>query len=288
LVVDSGNALYRVPGVPDEAAKARAAFILKTMAQLGTAAMAPGPRDLSGGPELLKEQARKAGVKVLSANLLGSDKKRVFAASAIVSQGGVRVGLVGVTAASVSGADPPVPAALAEAKKVRAGSDIVVVLAAFSYADALQLATQAGDSVDFILQSGDSRPAGYPQKQDRAFVIASGERGRQVGVISLVASGKGPFRDLTEVERNKQTVKILQARIDETHQKLAATDGGQAALNQTLASFEQRKREVEAQIKASSQEAGRAFSFEFTTLGRDVADDSALAAEVARIEPPPH
>jgi 2',3'-cyclic-nucleotide 2'-phosphodiesterase (5'-nucleotidase family) len=290
LVVDSGNALYRIPGVPDDAAKARAAFILKTMAQLGTAAMAAGARDLSGGAELLKQQAQKVGLKVLSANLLGQDKKRVFPASAVVSQGGLKVGLIGVTAANVSGAEPPAPAVIAEAKKIRAQSDVVVVLAATSYADALQLATQAGDSVDFVLQSGESRMAGFPQRQEKTYVMASGERGRQVGRLDLTISAKGSFTDLTEVERNKQTVKLLQARIDEAHQKLSASpDGGQQlAWAQNLASFEQRQREVEAQIKAGSKPSARSFSLEFTTLGTEVADDAALQAQVAQIEPAPH
>jgi 2',3'-cyclic-nucleotide 2'-phosphodiesterase (5'-nucleotidase family) len=289
LVLDTGNALYRIPGNPDPAAKERATFILKTMAQLGTAALAAGARDLSEGADVLREQARKAGLKVLSANLVDTGKKRVFPASTVVTTGGVRVGLIGLTAAGVSGADPPVAAGLAEAKRLRTQCDVVIVLAATSFADALQLATQAGDTVDFILQSSESRPPGYPQRQDKAFVVPSGERGRGVGRLDLIVSGKGAFADLTEVARNRQTLTLLEARIAEAKQHATSiADGGMGDQGwaQSLASLEQRHHEVEAQVQAGSKPAPRSFSLDYANLGRELADDPSLQAAVAKIEPP--
>jgi 2',3'-cyclic-nucleotide 2'-phosphodiesterase (5'-nucleotidase family) len=289
LVLDTGNALYRIPGNPDPAAKERAAFVLKTMAQLGTAAMAAGARDLSEGPDVLRDQAQKAGLKVLSANLLDKDQKRIFPASTVVSQGGVRVGLIGLTAAGVSGAESPVPAGVAEAKKVRAQADVVIVLAATSYADALQLAAQAGDTVDFVLQSSESRPPGYAQRQEKAFVVSSGERGRGVARLDLTTLGKGVFADLTEIARNRQTLTLLEARIADQKQRMAAAvDGGKPdpGATQSLSSLERRHKEVEAQVQAATKPGPRSFSLDFPMLGADVADDPPLQAAVAKIEPP--
>jgi 2',3'-cyclic-nucleotide 2'-phosphodiesterase (5'-nucleotidase family) len=289
LLLDSGNALYRIPGNPDPAAKERAAFIVKTMAQLGTAAMAAGARDLSEGPDALRDQAKKAGLKVLSANLLDANKKRIFPASTVVTAGAVRIGLIGLTAANVSGADPPVPAGLVEVKKLRPQVDVVIVLAAISYADALQLAGQAGEAIDFVLQSGESRPPGYPQRQGSAIVVPSGERGRGVGSLIMTLSGKGAFADLTEVARNKQTLSLLDTRIAEAKQHAAViADGGKGdpAWAQSVASLEQRHKEVEAQVLAGSKPAPRSFSLDYLNLGREVPDDPPLQAAVAKIEPP--
>lgn len=258
------------------------------MAELGTSAMAAGARDLSAGPEFLKAQAEKAHLRVLSANLRGADQKQIFPASTVVNVGGVRVGLVGVTAASVSGAQPPVPAALAEARALRPKVDVVVVLAAIAYPDALQLSTQADEAIDFILQSNEARGAGFAQHEGRAFVMPSGERGRAVGRLALTLQGKGAFLDETEIDRDRQTIKGLDAQIADVKKRADAAKDA-ATKKQWLDnvdSFEKRKREITAQIDAAPKN-GRSFGLDWATLGNDVKGDPQLQARVLKIEPSP-
>ena len=288
MVVDSGNALFRIPGVPDDAARQRASFILKTMGELGTAVMAAGARDLAAGPEFLQKEAAAAHVKVLSANLALPDGGMAFAPSTVVRAGGVRFGLVGVTSPLVSGARPPVPAALAEAQRLRGRADVVVALAAVGFADAHELAVAGKGAFDFILQSSDARVGAMAQKEGAAYVIPSGERGRQMNRLTLRWAGKKGFADMSEVERNRQTLKQLDVQIAEVHRRLSAEpDGGPngGPLRQTLATFEQRRREVAASVSAGEKAASQGFTLEVVNLDGSIREDPALQAEVARIEP---
>src|SRR5690242_18228401 len=85
LVLDAGNALFKLPNSQE---RERAELILQAMGQLGTAAMAAGAKDLALGASFLKAAAAKAKVPVLSANLFGPDKKRIFEASTVATVGG--------------------------------------------------------------------------------------------------------------------------------------------------------------------------------------------------------
>ncbi len=142
LLLDAGNALFREMG-ESNAAKVKAEFILRTMGELRTAAMAVGLWDLPAGPEFLKKAASKANLKLLSANLTLKGK-RLFEPSTVVTVGGSRIGIVGV-GPEIQSPDfpgllgaPPVPAALAVVKKLRGTVDVVIVLAAIPYEEAVQ------------------------------------------------------------------------------------------------------------------------------------------------------
>lgn len=292
LVFDSGNALFRVPGGDaDPQLAARAQFILSRMGSLGTKVMAVGQRDLNAGAPWLVREARTAGVTALSANLFGPEKQKPFAGSAVVTEGGVRVGFIGVIAPGPYGeftAGPPLTAVRNELPNLKGKADIVIVLAATSYADALQLSQELkGGVVDFIVQSGEVRGVGMAQKGSQNFLMPSGERGRAVGKLELtVGAKKEPFSDLGEKERALQTVTIINNQLAEVQKrKAAAKDKSvRAELENTEKQFLARKKQAEADAKAAS--SGRAFKLTFVGLGSDVADDPAWKAEVDRIDPP--
>jgi 2',3'-cyclic-nucleotide 2'-phosphodiesterase (5'-nucleotidase family) len=290
LVLDAGNALFKDPvAAADSPVRTKAEFLLRTMGQLGTVAMPAGLRDLSAGLQFLKDTAARAGVRVLSVNLLSSGKS-VFPKTLVTRVGDVRVGLIGVSPvgkfASAPGVEggPIIQPTLAEARKLRKTVDLVVVLAAVPFADALELAKEAQDSVDLILHSHESRGAGIAQRQDRNFLIPTGERGRQLGELTLDLSGKGPFADLSEIERSRQVVQLLERQIAETQKRLSATSdpATQRALQEALTKFKERKKTMEnepLQVKGR-----RTLSLSFADLGPEVADDPALKEQVARFE----
>lgn len=294
LVLDAGHALFKTSSSDDAVSKKKAEFILKTMGELGAIAMAVGSHDLSGGIDFLRNTAKKAKVKVLSSNLTLKGKL-AFEPSTVVTVGEARIGLVGIGPAAGSVArvpglvgGPPVPAALAEAKKLREKVDAVVVLAAVPLADALELLNSGGDSIDLVLQSSDGRPPTVPQRSESRFLISTGKRGRVVSKVELDLTGQGPLVDMGQLDRDQQTVRLLDQQLAETEKRSAeARDAAvRERLNETLKSFRDRKAQVLAEISAFKGRAGRSFSLSPVWLREDIADDPALKAQVEKLQPP--
>jgi 2',3'-cyclic-nucleotide 2'-phosphodiesterase (5'-nucleotidase family) len=289
LLLDSGNALWKVGAAPDSESRKRAEFVLRTMGKLGTAAMAAGARDLVAGAGWLKSQAERARVPVLSANLVDAHGKPIFPASTVVEIAGKKVALIGASpSAPFEGAKggPIAASVLAEAKKLRPKSDIVVVLAAVPYADALQLSREAGNAVDFILQSHEGRGQGPLQRGDGNWVATSGERGRQLGRL-VIDAGDGPFVDGGQIRRNQQALGLLDTQIGQVKKRIElASDGSsRSALEATLRQFTDRKSQVQSELQAAQKAGGRKVALDWLTLGPEFREDPALDAEVKRIEP---
>lgn len=297
LVLDAGNALFKssTPGAPQE--RERAELLLEQMSAMGTEAMAVGARDLTLGTDFLTKAGKgEKKLKLLSANLVDAGGKRLFPASTVVTVGGVKFGLVGLspegpvaTQQGVVG-QPPVPAAITEARRLREKEkvDVVVVLAAVPYMEALKLSKEAGNSMDFIVQSHEGRSAGVAQRNDYATLIPPGERGRQLARLELSVEGKGPFVDLTETERAKEQVRILDTNIRQAKERLATLkdESARAALGEAVASFESRRKALLAQTGGRTEGLGRSHRLSYTSLGPEVGDDPELKKRVERIEPP--
>jgi 2',3'-cyclic-nucleotide 2'-phosphodiesterase (5'-nucleotidase family) len=296
LVLDSGNALFKtpMPGEPKE--KERATLLLEQMDALGTTAMAVGMRDLTLGLDFLTRGTKGRKMKLLSANLVDAGGKPLFPASTVVTVGGVKFGLVGLSPEgpvanqqSVVGR-PPVPAGVAEARRLRQKEkvDVVVVLAAVPYLEAVKLSREAGDSVDFILQSHESRGAAMAQRNDFASLIPSGERGRQLARLELSVDGPGPFADLDEATRAEQNLKILETNLQQARQSLAAAKDEQVrkTWQSTIDNFETRRKGLVIQTQASKQGFKRTHRLSYILLGGDFVDDPELKQRVERIQPP--
>ncbi len=298
LVLDAGNALFKSP-LPDGDSKARerAQLVLEQMDAMGTRAMAVGARDLSLGTDFLVKSAKGAKkLKLLSANLVDAGGKPLFPASLVVTEGGVKFGLVGVSPEGPVGGQagavgkPPIPAALAEARRLREKEkvDVVVVLAAVPYLETVKLSQQAGDSMDFIVQSHEGRGPGVGQRNDYATLIPPGERGRQLARLELSIDGKGISVDLTEAERAKENLKILDLNIEQAKARLATLkdETARKAMAEAVASFEARRKALVLQTGGSTEGLKRTHRLSYLQLGSDVADDPELKKRVERIEPP--
>jgi len=297
LVLDAGNALFKTPMPGDPKERARAELLLEQMGELGTEAMAVGARDLTLGTDFLVKAGKGAKKpKLLSANLVDAGGKPLFPASTVVTVGGVKFGLVGLspegpvaTQKGVVG-QPPVPAALAESRRLREKEkvDVVVVLAALPYLEALSLSKVAGNAVDFIVQSHESRGPGVAQRDEYATLIPPGERGRQLARLELNLEGKGPFVDLTETERAKENLRILDTNLRQAKDRLATLkdETSRKALEETVASFEARRKALVMQTTPGTQAPGRSHRLSYVSLGPEVADDPEVKKRVERIEPP--
>ena len=288
-MLDAGNALFKASVSSDDVSRRRAELILRTMGQLRTAAMAVGARDLVAGQEFLKTTAAKAKVRLLSANLVDDRGALLFEPSMRTSIAGIRVGVLGISPLQ-SGAqmrgNPPVQAALAEARKLKGKVDLIIALAAVPYADALQLSKEAGDTIDFILQSHEGRGAGIPQRNDGAFVIPTGERGRQLARLALDLSRPGPWIELGQKERDQQLINVLDTQIAATRRRLeAASPGAAGSLEKTLLGFQSRRETLAKSVAASPESGGRLLRLDFLPLGAEYASDPALQAQITVLEP---
>lgn len=302
LLLDAGNALFRAPREADAAAaRARATLLLEEMDAMGTRAMAVGARDLALGVALL--QAPRPHLRPLSVNLVDAAGRRVFAPSLLLEEGGVRVGVVGVSPEGAVPASPgvrglpPLPAALDEARRLRREerADVVVVLAALPLAQAQLLGEEAGRSVDLVLQSGEGRPPGSALRAGRALLLAPGERGRQLARarLSLPAVEPGgvrpaPFVDLAEAARAREALAGLDASLRTLEARLAAAPDAatRAALEETRRGFAARRSLLEQAARGGEGPGARSLQLDYLSLGPEVAGDPALQARVQRLETP--
>jgi len=287
LVLDAGNALFEEKPNDEASAKARAEFILKKMGEMQTAAMVIGMRDMNAGPEFLKSAAKKANMKLLSANLLVKGKK-YFEPSTVVTLGETRVGLVGVGQYPESLGAPAGPAVTAEVNNLKGKVDLLIVLAAMPLEDTLQLSKELGESVDLIFQSGDARAPTVPRNDYSNFLMSTGRRGQMVVSMELNLSGTGPLVDMGQLDRDRQALALLEQRVSETKKRLAAVKepAQQKSYQESLKGFEERKAQLQASSASLQGRTGRTLSSSTIVLGPDVADDPVIKAQVEKLKPP--
>ncbi|MBZ4418907.1 5'-nucleotidase [Myxococcus sp. RHSTA-1-4] len=306
LVLDAGNALFKSRDsgeAPD--AKARAELLLSQMDAQGTAAMAVGARDLVLGVDFLKKGTKKAKLKLLSANLVDGEGKPYFPASLVTDVGGVKVGVVGVSPATdkpqpagpaVKGKPQPMmqglpvqSAVAAEAKRLREQEkvDVVVLLAAVPYDEAFRLAERV-EGVDFVVQSHDGRGVGVAQRQAFATVVPPGDRGRQLARLELALDGPGRFADISELERTRQSLGIVETNLAKAKEKLAAAADAttRQSYEQAVASLEARRTALKQVAEGGATGAARTHLLSYIQLGSEVPGDPAVQKLVERIEPP--
>lgn len=290
-MVDAGNTLFQGPVSDEPLARKKAQLLVETMGALHTAAMAVGTRDLAAGIDFIRKLGEAAKLPLLSANLVVNGK-HPFKPSTVVAVGPWKVGLIGVGPLGVfahapgAAGEAPVPAAIAEAKKLRARVDLVIVLAAVPYADALQLSKEGGSNIDLVLQSGDSRGGGVPQSFGGAYVISTGERGRTIERIDLDMTGKGPIVDAGELPRTEARLPVLAQAIANAESRMKTAPPDQKAqLSDTLERFKQQKVQVTAELEQLKKRGGRGLSVTTMPLDARVKDEPALKAKVDRLAP---
>ena len=255
------------------------------MGKLGTRVMAAGARDLNFGAGWLKQTAAKAGVSILSANLLENGKKP-FDGSMVIGVSGVRVGFIAVTQPGPT-ASPVVAAVKEELAKLKGKTDLVVLLAAINQADVFQLSAAFKNEVDFIATSSDSRGMTPAQKADGAWILNPAARGQAVAQLALKLDGKGPWVDLAEVGREKELLTSLEQRLAEFEPRVKVTTDpkAKAMMQQTVADLKGRRTEQKKKVALGFSPDARTFELTYVVLNDQVVDDPPLKLEVLKHEP---
>jgi 2',3'-cyclic-nucleotide 2'-phosphodiesterase (5'-nucleotidase family) len=292
LILDAGNALFGPNVGPGSKEKTRAAFILSTMGKLGTRAMVAGHRDLPAGTGFLLDGAKKAGVQVLSANLQ-LEGKPVFPGSTVIEVGGTKVGIIGVSPAGpVPGVQkligtPVVASVQAELLKLPKDVQLRVVLAAVPYSDAMDIGGQLKEKIDLVLQSGDLHPPAM-QPINHNYLVASGERGRVLEVLTLRLDGIGDFENLDETERAKELLVRAESNLAQLaeRQKKAEGEWAKAQLDQSIADITRRRDELKKTVNKGTARGVRTIASKSVNLDAALGDDPELLKQVLVIEPP--
>jgi len=201
LILDTGNFISDRPlAEPSlEPALVKADLILRAMDAMGYAVMAVGEMDLFLGPDRLRTLSKTTRVTFLSANVTDTDGKTVFEPHRILQAGGVKVGVIGLTAppgdqtafknrAGGTSVKDPVPAAEAAVKSIRDKCDLLVVLSNIGYAKDLELAhTVAG--IDVIISGGTKRFMKNPVIKERTLITSGYYEGRAIGDLAIYLAG---------------------------------------------------------------------------------------------------
>jgi hypothetical protein len=220
LLVDAGGISYPEGGAaPKERAanELRATFLGRELERLGLRAAGLAETDLGPDPSKLTPHR-------LAANF---GRSPLLEPSALVEEGGIRVGVLGVADPALAGAlgttaQDPVIAARAEAERLRkAGAEVVVALAPVDKSAARRLAREA--KVDIVVlgrQVGGGMARAEPV--GAGFLVAPADELQKVGRIDLVLRGNpgstGPLVDAGGAEANearKAEIDRALGRLDE-------------------------------------------------------------------------
>lgn len=294
LVLDAGNALYRNAGNASEADGPRARLVFDMMKRLGTRAMVVGQRDLSAGADSLLQLAAGSDVKLLSANLT-RDGRPLFDAGVVLDVGGVKVGVVGVSAPGPIAPDAnvtssaPLPAAKAALAKL-GKRDVTIVLAATTYADGMILARELKGLADLVIQSGEFRGTVAPQRVEDGgpLLLGSGQRGQAIGKATVtLGNGRGALIDLTVTAREREQLAFVDGQVKTLEERMAkATDKrARADFGAMLGDLKKRQAELKAAIAKTTPPGARTLDFQWLVLGQDIADEPSWKSEVLKIEP---
>ncbi len=288
LVLDAGDALFQLPSKADERARAQARLVLAGMAEVGTAAMAVGDRDLAAGLDWLRAEAKEAGIPLLSANLERPGGEKPFEPSALLAVGEKQVGVIGLWAKGTLPAGlvaaSAAAAAKAEAAKLRArGAQLVVALVHGSTAEAMPLAAVEG--IDLVVPAHDGHSRQPVAAPGGGWVLGAGSRGRQVLVVEVHPDGAGALADAGSADRLAREVEYVERRLAEARKR---RDGERPELRKTyekmVESFEARLATLRTQVAGAGMPEGRRFRASEISLDEHVADQPALQARVDAFE----
>jgi hypothetical protein len=238
LLIGAGPMLFQDPVLaPDERQQDvwKAETMAAALGKLGLDAWAPAANDWAGGPEVLAKAREASKADFLAANVAGVPG---FVGSKVVDEGGVKVGIIGLSDPTAGlgrapeGVEvtPPKDALAAELAKVKgAGARILVVAASIPRGEALRLAEHFPE-IDVLL-------AGKP--------VQKGDGNDRLKPATLVGTTL-----VVEPSNHLQTVTMVDLFVREgaDQAELTFADAGGVARAEELVSVSERIRELEARL----------------------------------------
>ncbi|MBI3891612.1 MAG: hypothetical protein HY303_08795 [Candidatus Wallbacteria bacterium] len=171
----------------------RARRLTELLASQGLLATAVGECDLAVGLRVLEMLAKDARFPVLGANLITPEGRRPFPATAVVTIGGLHVGLVGLisdrlgvtTTHSDLVVEPPAKRLAQVLQSFSPRPDRIVVLAHMSPAEAEELARAVPGADLAVLGHGNGRLP-VPRLVGSTLLVGSEPKGQELGEVDLI------------------------------------------------------------------------------------------------------
>ncbi|RME27790.1 MAG: hypothetical protein D6798_03775 [Deltaproteobacteria bacterium] len=283
--LDAGELLTRGISTVREDLGERAAAVLDLTAQVGVQAWVPGPSDLLAmSPEQMAARRRPQAV---SATWSAADGRRLFPASTIVEADGLRIGVVGLSAAPTTPDSTglvqvrdPVEAAREALAELPDDLDLVVGLGNVADDDADRVAEEVDGFAALFTTTG----GGYdePRVIDDVLIVETPARGRYLQVMPMllgsVASQPLELRLPRDRLYNLRKLRNKAAEDERAREALAAAEAdlAAAAAGRNLAWLETRPLAEDLDGEATVDARLEQFK-------REVLDEAARRAA----EPPP-
>ncbi len=204
MLLDTGDALIG-GGVLGE--KTRGQAIVAGMNLMAYDAMALGPKELSLGPDLLRQRMEEAEFPILSANVVVSGTQELIAQPYVILEvGGHHLGIIGLTRvpdrplAGFQVLDPQ-QAVARYLPEVAGRADVIIVLTNMTYQTALTLAG-AVPGIDLVVAAlPDKLPGQVTTAPGTGTMVVVAERpvarhtGRQVGRLVVTVGADGTLSE---------------------------------------------------------------------------------------------
>lgn len=285
LVVDAGDALAEDGRADPE----RARLILRAMAATGIEAAAVGELDLALGVAWLREEAAKAGVPYLAANLRSREGASLFPGRRIVEVGGNRVGVFAVLATDRRLPDEivlgdPVEAARGEVRALRSeGVDLVVGLVHGPMREVHRLAREV--EVDLVVpahQGGNTDV--YPS--GGAWIAYAGSIGRSMLEAKIDLRGEGRLVATGFLERLRAREEELERTIEQGNARLASAPPSSARreIEERVAGAQRQIERVRTQREELRAGSSRTLESRFVHLVEKVGEDPEILEAIQRLE----
>lgn len=204
-----------------EQRRVKAQLIGESFAIGGMDAMALNAADWTLGTDFVRGLVADQKLPVLAANLTCGGTAP-FPASTVVTRGGRKVGIVGVTAGTVEGCEVTDPVAALQAAVAALGPvDFVLGLVPLDN-KALGAVAEAKLPFDAVIGATGGHSVPAPTPRGELWVYEAGSRGKQVGVLEVrfvpgstdfMPSGLGDAAT-ARVQRTQKQIDELTARID--------------------------------------------------------------------------
>ncbi|MFM7202951.1 MAG: hypothetical protein ACKO6N_19360 [Myxococcota bacterium] len=235
VVLDAGNALLKTDLERrsfDKMQQAHALRMGRLLIKLGIQGMAVGERDLAGAGLQGLQQLAREGLPLLSANLVDAQGKRYFPASRVVEVGGLRVAVVGVTAASQgvlkegSQLLPPIPAVLETLKPLRGKVDLTVLLSTLLPEDHEPFQSLEPE-LDLILTGIGVEGRAQLKGAQVPYVVSCPAEGRYLTRLDfLITPGAArPLKTSAEMERRIRSIQASQRALEDFAQQIIEEEG---------------------------------------------------------------
>jgi 2',3'-cyclic-nucleotide 2'-phosphodiesterase (5'-nucleotidase family) len=203
--LDSGDLLFRKytgPLQENEVSSLtqKAQVIIESLNLMGYDAIGVGDDDLTLGKEFLVELWKKAGIPILSSNLIDERSgKPIFQTHVLKEINGLRIGIFSLLSPEVfSGPTdprrkgislrPPVEAAQNLVKELQPRADLIILLSHMGYPKDMELA-QAVSGIHLIVGSHTGMNLTYPPVVKNTIILQSGSKGMYASKFDLMLYG---------------------------------------------------------------------------------------------------